>query len=211
MNRIIIKVIEELRQKKNYYIVVSLFLIVGILAGTYASQSMSSSDKEDLTNYFMNFINQSNSVNLDYKVLLQNISIKNLLFIIPIVIASFTFCGSPIILIIDFIKGFSIGYTFSFMSTLFSGNGRILALISVVPQNLVYVPCLISLSVLAVMIANARFKIRINKLSNIRIPKFSDNILKYFFLFICIFSTGIILETFISPSLIKVVLTRFYS
>ena len=113
------------------------------------------------------------------------------------------------ILIIDLLKGFILGYTFSFIATAFDGKGFGLALVSVIPQNLIYIPCIIGLSIIGLSISTESFKRRFFK-KNKGNSLLSDGILKKLVIIMTMFIAGIIVETYISPSLIKFVATKFY-
>ena len=134
---------------------------------------------------------------------------KNVIIILPIFLFGLTFFGGPVILIIDLLKGFILGYTFSFIATAFDGKGFGLALVSVIPQNLIYIPCIIGLSIIGLSISTESFKRRFFK-KNKGNSLLSDGILKKLVIIMTMFIAGIIVETYISPSLIKFVATKFY-
>jgi stage II sporulation protein M len=170
---------------------------------------MGASDKKDLANYFSSFTNSIGSQPINYGNLLYEVIKKNVLIIVPIFILGLTFFGAPIILILDLLKGFTLGYTFSFMITTFDGKGIGLALASVIPQNLIYIPCFIALSVISLSMSTERFKGKFFKHMKNKDP-FLDGVLNKLIVILVMFAIGILIETYISPSLIRFVAKKFY-
>lgn len=210
MKALVEKIGNAFEEQKLYYLLVLLFFCVGIVLGVYAVKSMNPTDRQDLTSYYTSFINSMGKKPIDYGILLLEVVKKNILLIVPIIIFSFTFFGSPIILALDLIKGFTIGYTFTFLLTTFDGQGLGIALSSIIPQNIIYIPSIIALSIMALSISTTKFKekfIRKTPIRNLILNKGGINIL---IILLCVVVIGIVVETYICPNIIKFVVTKFY-
>lgn len=209
MNYLLARLNDTFRDKKAYFFIVLIMFCLGISFGLYTVKYMGASDKNDLTNYFFSFTNSIENQPVNYGNLLFEVIKKNILIIIPIFVLGLTFFGAPIILILDLLKGFTLGYTFSFIVTTFEGKGIGLALVSVIPQNLIYIPCFIALSVISLSMSTERFKGKFFKYGKNK-DSFTDGVLNKLFIIIILFIIGILVETYISPSLIKFVAQKFY-
>ena len=209
MNYLLTRLNATFRDKKAYFFIVLIMFCLGISFGLYTVKYMGDSDRSDLTNYFLSFTNYIGNEPINYGNLLFEVIKKNILIIVPIFLLGLTFFGAPIILVLDLLKGFTLGYTFSFMVTTFEGKGIGLALVSVIPQNLIYIPCFIALSVISLSMSTERFKGKFFK--NGKNKTFlGDGILNKLIIIIILFVIGILVETYISPSLIKFVAKKFY-
>lgn len=204
------KIGDTFEEQKFYYLIVLLFFCVGVVIGVYAIKYMGITDRQDLTGYYSNFIEGIQSSNISYGNLFFEVFKKNIILIVPIILLGFTFFGSPIILIINLLKGFSIGYTFTFLLTMFEGNGLMLAIGSLVPQNIIYIPCIVATSIIALSLSTIKFKEKFIKkmpIKNLLLNKGGTNIL---LIILCIFIIGMIIETCVSPALVKLIITKFY-
>ena len=104
------------KENKFLYFMVFIFFCVGIALGTYIVKYMNLNDANDLTSYFSTFTASIAKDSVNSGALLMSVLKKNLILIAIIVILSFTVFGSPVILLVDLIKGFTLGY---YLYTLF--------------------------------------------------------------------------------------------
>ena len=210
MNRFMGKINETFRENRIYYMIVLLLFCIGIVIGIYTVKYMNQSDRNELGNYFTSFANGVGERQTDYGTLLFDVLKKNILLIIPIVLLSLTFFGVPFILAFDLLKGFSLGYSFAFLVTTFEGKGMGLALAAIIPQNLVYIPCFIALSAISVSISIAKFKEKFSK-HPVSIGFNSKSIINSLIVLFAILMIGVVIETYVCPSIIRFVVTKFYT
>ena len=210
MRNVLKKFSEAFKEHKIFYMLVLLFFCIGVVIGVYTVMYMNEVDRKDVTSYFSTFVSSVCEKKITYGKLLLSVLKKNLLLIIPIVLISFTFLGSPIILFIDLIKGFVIGYTFAFIFNSFEGRGLLMAIVSIIPQNLIYIPCIIILSVLGLNISLGIVKNKRQKNKNNYRIEFIRERGGVYFLTLCLLVVGILFETYISPSIIRLIVTKFY-
>ena len=197
------------KENKFYYFMVFIFFCVGIALGTYIVKYMSARDATDLTSYFSTFTESIAKEAVNNKVLLFNILKKNLMLITIIIALSFTVFGTPIILLLDLVKGFTLGYTFSFLISTFDGKGLWLALASTIPQNIIYIPCFIALSIVGIEFSSTKLKDKFFNKGKVNTIVERELILKIGVL-ACVFIIGSLIEAYLGPNIIKFVVTNVY-
>lgn len=197
------------KENKFLYFMVFIFFCVGIALGTYIVKYMNVNDANDLTSYFSTFTASIAKDSVNSGALLMSVLKKNLILIAIIVILSFTVFGSPVILLVDLIKGFTLGYTFSFLISTFEGKGLWLALASTIPQNIIYIPCFIALSIVGIEFSSIKLKDRFFNKGKVNTIVERELILKIG-VFACVFIIGTFIEAYICPSIIKFIVTNVY-
>lgn len=197
------------KENKLLYVMVFIFFCVGIALGTYIVKYMNANDATDLTSYFSSFAQSIVQEPVDNKVLLLNVLKKNLILITIIIALSFTAFGTPVILLVDLIKGFTLGYTFSFLISTFEGKGLWLALASTIPQNIIYIPCFIALSIIGIEFSSTKLKDKFFNKGKVNTIVERELILKIGVL-ACVFIVGTIVEAYLCPNIIKFVVTNVY-
>ena len=128
---VIDKLNNSYRENRIYYFMVLIFFCVGIALGAFMVKYMNINDSTDLSNYFSSFTESILVSQVESSKLFFNILIKISITVVIIIILGFTVFGIPFILLIDLIKGFTLGYTFTFLLTTFNGKGIWLAIVSI--------------------------------------------------------------------------------
>lgn len=208
---IMMKISKHIQENFWLYILSILCVFTGIILGIYSVKYMGAFERNDLVNYLMNFVEPSNTSGVSYKlILLQSIK-NNLPVIIFLWFLGLTIVGLPIILIINLLKGFTVGFTFSFMISGLGKSGLGIAILGVLPQNLIYIPCIIFASVVSMEFSIMLVKDKFNKQ---RTSSISSRIMYYSLIFVVIIIllfVGIIIESYIAPHFVKSLISNLSS
>ena len=204
---VIDKLNNSYRENRIYYFMVLIFFCVGIALGAFMVKYMNINDSTDLSNYFSSFTESILVSQVESTKLFFNILIKISITVVIIIILGFTVFGIPFILLIDLIKGFTLGYTFTFLLTTFNGKGIWLAIVSILPQNIFYIPSFIALSIISSEFSATKLRYKFLNKGTINTIVKKELIFKIGVL-VCIFITGVFIESYICPNLMKFIVSK---
>lgn len=195
----------QLNENLILYFITIFCLCIGIILGIYGVKKLTTIEKDSIVNYITVIVDSYLTNGTSYKSIFYQ-GVKNNIFILLVCWGlGLTVVGIPIILVLNILKGYTIGFTFSFFISKLSNKGMLLSFLGVLPQNFIYVPCIIFVSVLGIKYSFCKIK---NKGYYKNMGPNSDT-LKYSITVLCcgVFAfIGILFETFISPFLIKLML-----
>lgn len=139
MKKVLINYI--IRNKKNFFIIAIIF-ILGISFGIAFVNTSNDFQKEELNNYVNVLIKNIKDTNNISKIDLLILSIKqNVFFILIVWFLGCTIIGGLFIYVMILYKGFAIGYTISsIIAVLGVKNGIIFSCLSLLLQNIVFIP-----------------------------------------------------------------------
>lgn len=199
--------LNEHLQQNFWLYVISLFCVfTGIVLGIYAVKYMNNVENSDLLSYFANFNQNISNGNFKYSMIISDIIKNNISIILAVWFLGLTMVGIPIILIIDVIKGFTLGFTISFIVKGLGTKGIGVILIGILPQNIIYIPCIIIASVVAMEFSISILREKMNKQW---VNSIWMKITSYSFIFILIavlMGVGFLLEAYATPNLIKIII-----
>lgn len=197
---------ESLKENKITFLWVLLFFLVGIVLGSYTVYYMSDFNRVEITTYFNNFLEFLGGNSVAYTSILVD-SIKSILpMVVIIVLLGYTAVGTPIILMMDLAKGYVIGFTFSLIVSMLGSKGIMLVLSGLMLQNLIFIPIIMLISVLAIRHSVTKLKMGVSR-DRVKLDVSRAYLNFQGFLSLIIIS-GILIETYISPNLIRLVISR---
>ena len=197
---------ESLKENKITFLWVLLFFLVGIVLGSYTVYYMSDFNGVEITTYFNNFLEFLGGNSVAYTSILVD-SIKSILpMVVIIVLLGYTAVGTPIILMMDLAKGYVIGFTFSLIVSMLGSKGVMLVLSGLMLQNLIFIPIIMLISVLAIRHSVTKLKMGVSR-DRVKLDV-SRAYLNFQGLLSLIIISGILIETYISPNLIRLVISR---
>ncbi len=197
---------ESLKENKITFLWVLLFFLVGIVLGSYTVYYMSDFNRVEITTYFNNFLEFLGGNSVAYTSILVD-SIKSILPMVAIIVLlGYTAVGTPIILMMDLAKGYVIGFTFSLIVSMLGSKVIMLVLSGLMLQNLIFIPIIMLISVLAIRHSVTKLKMGVSR-DRVKLDV-SRAYLNFQGLLSLIIISGILIETYISPNLIRLVISR---
>lgn len=97
------------------YILSSVCMCTGVVLGVYTVKYMSSFEKSDLLSYLTSFAKADSLKSINYHQVLIEAIKNNIPFIAVVWFLGLTMIGIPIILLLDVLKGFTVGFTVTFL------------------------------------------------------------------------------------------------
>jgi len=184
------------------YIVISIIFLIGLLIGITFVNNLPVEESEYITNYLKNTIyNLKNEENIDKLLLLKDSISKNLSLVILLWFMGSTVVGIIIVYLIILFRGFCLGYTISsIIFSLGTGKGTLFLLSSMFMQNLIFIPCIISLGVSSIKLYKSIMQDK--RKENIKLEIIRHTIFSIFIFAILILSS--ILEAYVSTEMLGV-------
>lgn len=197
--------------KNNFwlYVISILCVFTGVVLGIYSVRYMGGFEKSDLLSYLKNFTTTIGSGSVNYKSIFLETLKNNVPIILAVWFLGLTMIGIPVILIIDIIKGFTIGFAMSFIISGMGIKGMWISLLGILPQNIIYIPCIIFSSVLAMEFSLMIFKDRsgLKWKSNVLVRFTSYSVC--FLLVTTVMFIGFFMEAYLTPNMIKLIAASF--
>ncbi|MGB7606600.1 MAG: stage II sporulation protein M [Lutisporaceae bacterium] len=190
------------------YAIIIFFFILGISFGAITVKNIDIDTKSEVKEYIDGFISiaRTDSVH-SVDILKQSIKF-NLVSTAALFIAGLTYAGIVLIPIIATFRGFCIGFTVAFLTDSLGKGGFLLAVASVLPQNIVYIPVLIIFCACSISLSIAVLRNKLNRKHNELSSYIWSFALSVLFLFLLMLG-GSIIEAYLTPFLVKLVAPYF--
>lgn len=197
----------HIRDNLKLYIIISLFLLIGIVLGVIFVNSMTETQNEEVKTYITEFTNSlKNGSKIDNIELLKNSVINNLILVFLMWLVGSTVIGVPIVIGIVVIRGFCLGYTLSAILVTFSlGKGILFFTTTMLLQNIIFLPCLVALAVSGLKLYKSIMKDRCKE--NIKIEIFRHTI--FCLIILTVLAVESFVEAYISNNLLLLCIQYF--
>ncbi|MFC4767241.1 stage II sporulation protein M [Effusibacillus consociatus] len=192
------------QEHSKLFVYTIVLFIVGVLFGAIVVNALADGQKADLFNYLKGFFGLVNDQRLPDSAYVTWHSIATNLKMLGLIwILGLSIIGLPLIVVLMFLKGFTIGFTVGFLVDNFASKGLLFAILAVLPQNLLIVPSLIIAGVAGIafslMLVRSRFT------QNMPLyQKFLSYTILMLILGVCLVLASFV-EGYVSPLLMKMI------
>ncbi len=191
---------------KEYFIVLLMF-IIGIFAGVLFVNNMQNDQNMQVTSYLSNFIEKfKGTENLNSAEILKNSILQNVMLVCILWFFGTTVIGLPVVFGIVLYRGFCLGYTISAtIMVLGLSKGIAFILISLLLQNIIFIPAILAVAVSGFKLYKSIIKDR--RKDNIKLEILRHTIFSIVMLVVLMLSS--VIEVFISTNILKGVIKYF--
>lgn len=194
-----------IKVNKKTLLFFTILLIIGIIAGSIFMAILSETDKKLVTDYFNNYISNIENNKLNYLEGIKNGLFNNLLYIIIIWILGISIIGIPIVTIMFFIKSFTLGFSIASIVFNYKLKGCLLNFINIFPHQMIYFLTYMLITTYSIFFSLKMINSIINK-KNMDFKVMMNKYVKILIISVIAITIGIIIETFITPLLIKIII-----
>lgn len=194
-----------IKVNKKTLLFFTILLIIGIIAGSIFMAILSETDKKLVTDYFNNYISNIENNKLNYLESIKNGLFNNLLYIIIIWILGISIIGIPIVTIMFFIKSFTLGFSIASIVFNYKLKGCLLNFINIFPHQMIYFLIYMLITTYSIFFSLKMINSIINK-KNMNFKIMMNKYVKILIISVIAITIGIIIETFITPLLIKIII-----
>lgn len=193
-------ILKNLQENKKIYILLLIFLLIGIVLGVFFINNSDEAQKNEVSEYINNFVTTLKNNNSIDKNELINVSFKrNILMGIILWFIGSTIIGLPLIYFFVLYKGLCIGYTISgTIIALGTGKGVCFCIGSILFHNIIFIPALFFIAVSSTKLCYAIMKNRTKE--NIKLEIIRHSILSI--IAVLFFMLSSLIEVYISINLL---------
>lgn len=191
---------QHLKDNSLQYMLVLGIFIFGLMLGFLNVKGLDN----EVQQYLLKLLDDYLRGGLEGELLGRNILaaafIKQAETLLSVWLLCLTVIGLPLIMVVIFLRAFSLGFTLGFLIQQKAGTGVLVSLVSVLPQNLFYILGLLIAGVVAM-----NFSLNIVKNRNQGTNKLGLALLAYttvMLLLLVVFGLGALIEAYFSPWLL---------
>ncbi len=141
------------------YFTVAVMFVVGVGFGAVANNALDQRQKQELITMLDNLVYGLNSnTDLSEQVVVQDELWQSTILMLVIWFLGLTVIGIPLIVIIVFLRGFVLGFAVGFLIRELAYRGMLIALVAILPSNLIAIPAIVLAGTTAVTFSMQLFR-----------------------------------------------------
>lgn len=198
--------INHIKCNLRLYFFLFLAFVAGISAGAFTVNGLSPVQKTELANYLHGFFQLFENQKVDSNEILRMSLLDNMKQIAILWVLGVTIIGIPFVYILIGIRGFITGFTSGFIIEYLGYKGILFSIITILPKELIIIPCIIALGVNGINFSLSIIKNKSNKDEEKNSLKL--NFFTYCFVtltFSVVMFLGIFAESYIVPVFIRMI------
>ena len=197
-------ILNYIKENIKTYLILLIIFFIGLILGVIFVDNASEPQANQISSYINNFINSiKENYQISTKDLLKETVINNVSIAVILWFLGSTVIGFPLIYVVICYKGYCIGYTISsVIATIGTAKGIIFILATMLLQNIIYIPVILTLGVSGVKLYRLIMEDR--RRENIKIQIAKHTIFSILMLMLLIISA--LIETYISGNLLEAVI-----
>ncbi|HOJ12315.1 MAG TPA: stage II sporulation protein M [Clostridiales bacterium] len=196
----------HIKENSNRYFLLFMAFIIGVSAGAFTVNGLSTLQTEELIHYFQGFIQLMEKQRLNSNEILMISLQDNAKIVILLWVLGLTIIGIPFIILLIIIRGFITGFSSGFIIKILGLKGALFNLFAILPKEFVIIPCIIALGVNGI-----NFSLSITKSKSIK-QILKENLKMNFIgysmttiFFSILILLGILVEAYIVPVFIRII------
>ena len=197
-------ILNYIKEHIKTYLILLIIFFIGLILGVIFVDNASEPQANQISSYINNFINSiKENYQISTKDLLKETVINNVSIAVILWFLGSTVIGFPLIYVVICYKGYCIGYTISsVIATIGTAKGIVFILATMLLQNIIYIPVILTLGVSGVKLYRLIMEDR--RRENIKIQIAKHTIFSILMLMLLIISA--LIETYISGNLLEAVI-----
>lgn len=199
------KLLSKIKLNKKLFIFLIVISLIALISGSLLVVLLDKTDKQIVTNYLTNFIDNISKNKIEYKSTLINSLISNIALILGIWLLGISVIGIPIIIFLYFTQIFTFGFALGTLILNYKFKGIILAFIYTFPNYLILFSTLLVLVSYSIILS-IKLITTIIKRKQIDFKIISN---KYLLILLFSIISGLVFslyETFALPNIIKLII-----
>ncbi|ATW24073.1 stage II sporulation protein M [Candidatus Formimonas warabiya] len=195
---------KNLQENLVIYLIIPVIFLCGVFFGTLGVKELNSSQVKELVDFVDGFINNLPTAAVNASLETRHALTVNLKTLFYIWLLGLMVIGIPLTMIIVFTRGFIFGFTVSFLIEQKLFQGILVVLLTVLPQNVLFIPVILVAAVFSIsfslFVVKGKFAGKTLNLSK----KFVSYTLTFVVLGLFVVLASFI-QGYVSPSLVKAV------